>query len=153
MNNNNDENNKNNNDENQNNNILLYYLNLFINIFTICIIIYFIYTLIYEYVNYKQFDEQNITKSTDLDIISKKYQNCNMYKLYNSMSEEDKEYLYHLINYSRIKYKEDKPSYQKKIKSMKGQLFGNMIISIILKNNINAGFSALKHNSLLSLIT
>lgn len=138
---------------NNNQNILLDYLNLFINIFTVCIIIYFIYTLIFEYDNYKQFDEINITKSSDLDMIGKKYQNCNMYKIYNNMSEEDKEYLYHIINYSRIKYKEDKPSYQKKFKSIKGQLFGNMLISIILKNNINAGLSSLKHNSLLAMIT
>lgn len=132
---------------------LLYYLNLFINIFTISIIIYFLYNLIYEYINYKEFDKENITKSSDLDIIEDKYKNCNLYKTYHNMSKEDKEYLYHIINYSRIKYKEDRPSYQKKIKSMKGQLFGNMLITILLKNNLNAGFNALKHNSLLAMIT
>lgn len=143
-----------NNNENENNkNGILYYLNLFINIFTIGIIIYFIYSTIYEYINYKEFDKENITKSTDLDTISKKYKNCDMYKLYNTMSEEDKEYLYHIINYSRIKYKEKKTSYQKKIKSMKGSLFGNMLISVILKNNINSGFNALKHNTLLAMIS
>jgi len=146
-----------NNDENENNennkNGILYYLNLFINIFTIGIIIYFIYTLIYEYINYKDFDKDNITKSSDLDLISEKYKNCNMYQVYNSMSEEDKEYLYHIINYSRIKYKEDRPSYQKKLKSIKGSLFGNMVISILLKNNLNAGFNSLKHNTLLNIIS
>jgi hypothetical protein len=143
-----------NNDKNENNkNGILYYLNLFINIFTIGIIIYFIYTTIYEYINYKEFDKENVTKSTDLDIIGKKYKNCDMYKLYNTMSEEDKEYLYHIINYSRIKYKETKPEFQKKLKSIKGSLFGNMLISIILKNNINSGFNALKHNTLLTMIS
>lgn len=143
-----------NNDKNENNkNGILYYLNLFINIFTIGIIIYFIYTTIYEYINYKEFDKENITKSTDLDIIGEKYKNCDMYKLYNTMSEEDKEYLYHIINYSRIKYKETKPGFQKKLKSIKGSLFGNMLISIILKNNINSGFNALKHNTLLTMIS
>ncbi len=143
-----------NNDKNENNkNGILYYLNLFINIFTIGIIIYFIYTTIYEYINYKEFDKENITKSTDLDTIGEKYKNCDMYKLYNTMSEEDKEYLYHIINHSRIKYKENKPGFQKKLKSIKGSLFGNMLISIILKNNINSGFNALKHNTLLTMIS
>ena len=146
-------NNTNDNNEEENNNGILYYLNLFINICTILIIIYFLYSLIYEYLNYKDFDKDNITKTSDLDIIGEKYKNCNMYKTYNSMTKEDKEYLYHIINYSRIKYKEDKPSYQKKIKSIKGQLFGNMLITILLKNNFNAGFNTLKHNSLLAMIT
>jgi hypothetical protein len=78
-------------------------LNILINIITIFLIIYLVYSLINDYIEYKKFDENNITKPGDIDIIGEKYKDCELYNIYNNLSNEDKEYLYHIINESRIK--------------------------------------------------
>lgn len=123
-------------------------INIFINIFVGFYILYFLYNLINSYYNYKNFDNNNITKSTDIDIIGEKYSSCELYKIYNSLTKEDKEYLFHLINTHRLKYKEELPNYNKNYKSIKGS-FGNMIATYLTKFKGSAAFDSLKYNCIL----
>lgn len=125
--------------------------NNIINIITIIVIIYLIYSLINDYIQYKKFDKNNITKPGDIDIIGENYKNCKLYNIYNNLSNEDKEYLYHVINESRIKYKDEKPSYEKKMKSLKNNILYNMLITLLLKHKLASAFDTAKHNVLLSI--
>lgn len=129
------------------------FLNYFINFITIVIIIYSIYRLYNENKAYNEFDSNHITKPEDLEIISEKYTDCNLYKYYNSLTEIDKEYLEHLINYAQIKYKNNKPIYNKKLNSYKTNIFFNVLITLLIKQNLSSGIDTFKHNLLLTNIT
>ncbi len=130
--------------------LILNIINQIINIFVILFLIYSFYNLYIEHKNYKQFDKDNITKSTDIDTIGEQYNDCQLYKLYNSLTDRDKEYLFHIINASRIKYKEDKPKFDKQKKTLRNQIFTNMGVSFLVKNKASAVFDTLKYNTLLT---
>jgi hypothetical protein len=128
-------------------------INIILNILTVIIILYYIYILIIQYYDYKDFDKNNITKSTDLETISENYKDCELYNLYNNLSNKDKEFLYHIINTKRIEYKENKPKLNKNINNFKNQLFLNMCLTLLIKQKFNSAFDTLKHNTLLNFIS
>jgi hypothetical protein len=128
-------------------------INIILNILTVIIILYYIYILIIQYYDYKDFDKNNITKSTDLETISENYKDCELYNLYNNLSNKDKELLYHIINTKRIEYKENKPKLNKNINNFKNQLFLNMCLTLLIKQKFNSAFDTLKHNTLLNFIS
>lgn len=126
------------------------YLNILVNILTIIVILYCIYKIITEYQNEKQFSQKNITSYSDLEQINNKYQNTKLYNIFHNLSDDDKEYLYHIINAERLKYKEKKPKITKKINLLKSQLIYNMIITLLIKQKFSAVIDSFKHNTLLT---
>lgn len=129
------------------------YINIFLNILTVCIIIYFIYQIIIEYQQEKEFTNNNITTYSDLDIINEQYKDSQLCQLFKTLSEKDQEYLYHIMNAQRIKYKEEKPKATKKVNNIKSQLFYNMIITLLIKQKMGAVFDSLKHNTLFAFMS
>jgi len=129
------------------------YINIFLNILTVCIIIYFIYQIIIEYQQEKEFTNNNITTYSDLDIINEQYKDSQLCQLFKTLSEKDQEYLYHIMNAQRIKYKEEKPKATKKVNNIKSQLFYNMIITLLIKQKMGAVFDSLKHNTLFTFMS
>jgi len=125
-----------------------HYLNIFLNILTVIIIMYFIYKIITEYKKEKEFNNKNITSYSDLDIINEEYKDTQLCKFFTSLSEKEQEYLYHIMNAQRIKYKEDNPKITKKFNSIKSQLIYNMIITLLIKQKLGAVLDSLKHNTL-----
>lgn len=128
-------------------------LHTFINIVVVCIILYSAYRLYKEYHSYQEFDMNNITKPDDINIINEHYSDSKLQQWYSKLSDKDKEYFEHLINYARIKYKDNKPSFQKKIKSFRSNVLINVLITLILKQKVTAAVDALKHNIILTSIT
>ncbi len=128
-------------------------INTIINIFVIFYIIFSIYNTYVNYKLYKQFDNENITKSSDIDTIGEKYSDCKIYKIYNELSDRDKEYLFHIINTSRIKYKEEIPNYNKQVKNIKNGMITNMCATFLTKFKAAAAVDSLKYNVLLSALT
>lgn len=126
------------------------YVTYLINFATMAIIIYSLYKLYNEYNEYQKFDSNNITKVGDLDIINKDYTDCELYKYYNSLSTKDKEYFEHLINYTRIKYKDEKPVFKKKFNSFKNNVIINVLITLLIKQKLNAAVDTFKHNIILT---
>lgn len=128
------------------------YLNTFINIITIGIIIYYIYIFIKGMRLDKEFDEHNITSYSNLEYYNEEYKDTQICQLFTSLSERDKEYLYHLINAHRLKYKGEKPKVTKKVNNVKSQLFYNMLITFLVKQKTGAVIDSLKYNTLLNFV-
>lgn len=128
-------------------------INIIINIVVGFIIIYSLIRLYKEYYSYQEFDMNNITKPDDINIINEKYSDSKLQQWYLNLSDTDKEYFEHLINYARIKYKDNKPSFQKKIKTFRSNVFINVLITLILKQKVTAAVDTLKHNILLTSIS
>lgn len=123
-------------------------INIFVNIITILIILYFIYQFILDYKKEQEFHNNNVSTYTDIDNFIIQYNDSDLCKLFNRLNKKDKEFLYHLINSQRLKYKEENPKLTKRLKSLKTQLFYNMIITFLLKQKTSAMFDSLKHNTL-----
>jgi hypothetical protein len=128
------------------------YIDIFVNIVTVCIIIYYIYYFIKEMQSDNEFNSSNLTSYSDLDEFNKQYQDTELCKLFTSLTDRDKEYLYHVINANRLKYKNEKPKVTKQINSVKSQLFYNMIITLIIKQKLGAAVDSIKYNTLLNFI-
>lgn len=129
------------------------YLNIFINILTVFIVIYFIYNFFTQLHLEKEFNEKNVTDLSDLDSFNEDYKDTNLCKFYTSLDDREKEYLYHVINFYRLRYKNEKPKITKQINNVKSQLFNNMLITLLIKQKFGAAFDSLKHNALLNFIT
>lgn len=129
------------------------YLNILLNIFTVLIIIYFIYKIIIEYQKEKEFNDNNITSYSDLDLINEQYKDTKLCQFFTSLTEREQEYLYHIMNAQRIKYKENHPQIAKKMNSIKSQLFYNMIITLLIKQKLGAVVDSLKHNTLFAFMS
>lgn len=127
-------------------------LNTFINIIALLILLYLLYDLYIDYKQNKDFQDNNITSYNDLEYLNDKYQNCELYNLHNKLSDLDKEYLYHLINAYKLKYKEDKPKLTKKTNILKSQIFYNMLITLLLKGKLSSAADTFKHNALLTIL-
>jgi hypothetical protein len=106
--------------------------------------------IINQYYHYKEFDQNNVTKITDFDQISKNYTDCELYNLYNNLSEKEKEFIYHIINTNRLQYKESKPKLTKNINTFKNQLFLNMFLTLLIKQKFTAAIDTFKFNTLLN---
>ena len=128
------------------------YIDRFVNIITVCIIIYYIYHFIKEIQTENKFNSSNITSYSDLEEFNKQYQDTEFCKTFTSLTDRDKEYLYHVINANRLKYKDEKPKVSKQINSVKSQLFYNMIITLIIKQKLGAVVDSMKHNTLLNFV-
>jgi|Laugresu1bdmlbdd_1035124.scaffolds.fasta_scaffold01295_9 hypothetical protein len=127
-----------------------HYFNTLINVMSVAILIYYIYTFFKEYKSTKEFENNNITTYSDLDTFNEQYQDTELCKFYTSLSEREKEYFYHLINANRLKYKNDKPPVTKQIKNAKNQFLNSMVVSLLVKQKLSAAFDTLKFNSLLN---
>lgn len=123
-------------------------LNYIINVVTILIIIYFIYQFIVEYNKEKEFQKNNVTSAKDLDDFINEYKDTNLCKRYTELTDREKEFLYHLTNAQKLKYKEDNPKLTKRFNSLKTQLIINTIIVFLLKQKTSAVADSLKHNTL-----
>lgn len=128
------------------------YIDIFVNIITVCIIIYYIYHFIQEMRSDNEFNSSNVTTYSDLEEFNKQYQDTELCKAFTSLTDRDKEYLYHVINANRLKYKDEKPKVSKQINSVKSQLFYNMIITLIIKQKLGAAVDSMKHNTLLNFV-
>ena len=128
------------------------YIDRFVNIITVCIIIYYIYHFIKEMNGDNEFNSSNVISYSDLDKFNKQYQDTELCKTFTSLTDRDKEYLYHVINANRLKYKDEKPKVSKQINSVKSQLFYNMIITLIIKQKLGAAVDSMKHNTLLNFV-
>jgi hypothetical protein len=128
------------------------YIDIFVNIITVCIIIYYIYHFIKEMQSDNEFNSSNVTSYSDLEEFNKQYQDTELCQLFTSLTDRDKEYLYHVINSYRLKYKDEKPKVSKQIKSVKSQLFYNMIITLLIKQKLGAAVDSMKHNTLLNFV-
>lgn len=128
------------------------YIDIFVNIITVCIIIYYIYHFIQEMRSDNEFNSSNVTTYSDLEEFNKQYQDTELCKAFTSLTDRDKEYLYHVINANRLKYKDEKPKISKQINSVKSQLFYNMIITLIIKQKLGAAVDSMKHNTLLNFV-
>jgi hypothetical protein len=124
------------------------FLNISINILTILILIYFIYQFIYNYHKETQFKHNNVTSYKDIDDFINEYSDTRICNNYKNLNEREKEFLYHLANAQRIKYKENNPNISKRFNGLKSQLFINMIITLLLKQKTSAVADSLKHNTL-----
>lgn len=129
-----------------------YYLNIIINIITVFIIIYFIYHFFTQLHLEKEFNAGNVTEPNDLDHFNEEYKDTHLCKFFTSLDDREKEYLYHVINSYRLKYKTEKPKITKQINNVRSQLFNNMIITLLIKQKFGAAFDSLKHNTLLNFI-
>lgn len=123
-------------------------LTIIINIVTVLIIIYFIYQFTSEYNKEKEFQQNNVTSYTDINDFINEYSDTNLCNNYINLNEREKEFLYHLTNAQRLKYKEDNPKITKQFNSLKSQLFINMIVTFLLKQKTSAVADSLKHNTL-----
>ncbi len=123
-------------------------LNYIINVVTVLIIIYFIYQFIVEYNKEKEFQKNNVTSAKDLDYFINEYKDTNLCKRYTELTDREKEFLYHLTNAQKLKYKEDNPKLTKRFNSLKTQLIINTIIVFLLKQKTSAVADSLKHNTL-----
>ncbi len=123
-------------------------LNYIINVVTVLIIIYFIYQFIVEYNKEKEFQKNNVTSAKDLDYFINEYKDTNLCKRYTELTDREKEFLYHLTNAQKLKYKEDNPKLSKRFNSLKTQLIINTIIVFLLKQKTSAVADSLKHNTL-----
>jgi hypothetical protein len=99
-----------------------------------------------------EFNSSNITSYSDLEEFNKQYQDTELCQLFTSLTDRDKEYLYHVINANRLKYKDEKPKVSKQINSLKSQLFYNMIITLIIKKKLGNSIDSIKHNTLLNFV-
>lgn len=124
--------------------------NYFLNALTVFVIIYFIYQYYYEYQAEKEFNANNVTSYDDIEEFNKQYEDTKVCKMFSNLTDRDKEYLYHVINAQRVKYKSDNPKVTKKIKSFKSQLFYNMLITLLIKQKMGAAFDSIRHNALLN---
>ena len=125
-------------------------LNYIVNITIVVLIIYSIYNLYNEYSYYKEFDSNNITKSDDFEIITSQYSDCLLPQFYSNLSKRDKEYFEYLINYTTVKYKEDKPSFKKKINKFKTNIIINVLITLFLTQKLSSTANTFKHSVLLT---
>lgn len=132
--------------------LIPYYFNIFINIFTVVIIIYFIYNFFTQLHLEKEFNAKNITEPSDLNSFNEEYKDTNLCKWYNSLDDREKEYLYHVINSHRLKYKHEQPKITKQINNVRSQLLNNMIITLLIKQKFGPAFDSLKYNALLNFI-
>jgi len=123
-----------------------------LDLITALLIIFFIYTIIKEYYYTKKYENSAVTKYTDLEEkeIDAKYKDTKLYKIYHELTDTDKEYLCHILNAYRMKYKEDKPNYYKLIKTLKIQILYNAIITLFIKRNLTNAFDTLRHSTLLT---
>jgi hypothetical protein len=124
--------------------------NYFLNALTVFVIIYFIYQYYYEYQAEKEFNANNVTSYNDIEEFNKQYEDTKLCKMFSNLTDRDKEYLYHVINAQRVKYKSDNPKITKKINSFKSQLFYNMLITLLIKQKMGAAFDSIRHNALLN---
>jgi hypothetical protein len=124
--------------------------NYFLNALTVFVIIYFIYQYYYEYQAEKEFNTNNVTSYDDIEEFNKQYEDTKVCKMFSNLTDRDKEYLYHVINAQRVKYKSDNPKITKKINSFKSQLFYNMLITLLIKQKMGAAFDSIRHNALLN---
>ena len=128
-------------------------LNFLINALTVFVLIYFIYQLYKEHQTENNFNANNITSYDDIERFTKQYEDTKVCKIFSNLTDRDKEYLYHIINAQRIKYKTENPKTTKKINNIKSQLFYNMFITLLIKRKMGAAFDTMRHNALLNFIT
>src|SRR5690349_19601567 len=85
------------------------------------IILLFLLITIYElYKSYnynKEFNDKFITETGDFDYKLDKYKNSKLYHKYESLSEEDKEFVNDYIIYVYLNNKENRPEFPKKLKT------------------------------------
>ena len=126
------------------------YLDIFINIITVFIIVYYIYTFIKEMETENDFNKKNITSYSDLDDFNTMYQDTELCKHFTSLNDREKEYFYHIVNAQRIKYKNEQPRVSKQLNNIKTQLVYNVIITLLIKQKLGAAIDSMKHNTLLN---
>jgi hypothetical protein len=122
--------------------------NLILNLITICLLIFFIYKLIIEYLEYKEIKDDAVLASEDFDKLCIKYYDTELYKKYQLLSDADKEFLYLLISSNKLKHKEEKPNFLKTKSNLKSQLGYTILITLLLKKNMKSVLDALKFNTL-----
>jgi len=93
--------------------------NKFINTIVVIIAFYIVYLLYIDYKFYLDNKDNFILTSVDFEEHMDKYHNSDLYRKYNNLSYEDKEFIHDLINYTRIKHRETKPRFHKKMNSIK----------------------------------
>ena len=59
-----------------------HYFNTLINVMSVAILIYYIYTFFKEYKSTKEFENNNITTYSDLDTFNEQYQDTELCKFY-----------------------------------------------------------------------
>lgn len=126
------------------------YLDIFVNIITVFIIIYYIYKFIKEMQTENDFNQKNITSFSDLDDFNTMYQDTELCKQFTSLNDREKEYFYHIVNAQRIKYKNEQPKVSKQLNNIKTQLIYNVIITLLIKQKLGAAVDSMKHNTLLN---
>ena len=126
------------------------YLDIFVNIITVFIIVYYIYKFIKEMQTENDFNQKNITSYSDLDDFNTMYQDTELCKQFTSLNDREKEYFYHIVNAQRIKYKNEQPKISKQLNNIKTQLIYNVIITLLIKQKLGAAVDSMKHNTLLN---
>jgi len=126
------------------------YIDIFINIITVFIIVYYIYKFIKEMQTENDFNQNNITSYSDLDDFNTIYQDTELCKQFTSLNDREKEYFYHIVNAQRIKYKNEQPKVSKQLNNIKTQLIYNVILTLLIKQKLGAAVDSMKYNTLLN---
>ena len=113
-----------------------------------CIIIITIYILyndyIYERDNRCDFIEDHKHFENNLH----RYEQSNIYNKYSNLSDSDKLFLNDYVNYIRNRFKNGKPTFNKKLKRIKNQVLFASIASFLFASSIGGFFKSLEKNSI-----
>lgn len=101
------------------------------------IIIFIIYTLISEYFYYIHSDPLYITSKDDFYKyeLEGRYVNSTLYNNYKSLDNNDKLFIRDLICHEILNYKEEKPNFKKRCKSISRSIFLSTLGSYMFLNS------------------